>query len=59
MYFDLDIPTVGASALERRELKKIVLEFIDTMTTLVHPSIDLAWSPIPPNRNTVSIPTDG
>ena len=42
MYFDLDIPTVGASALERRELKKIVLEFIDTMTTLVHPSIDLA-----------------
>ena len=42
MYFDLDIPTVGPSAMKKRELKSIAREFTTTMRSLLDSSIDLA-----------------
>ena len=42
MYFDLDIPTVGPSAMNSRELKTIAREFTSTMRSLLDSSIDLA-----------------
>ena len=42
MYFDLDIPTVGSSAMKERELKAIAREFTTTMRSLLDSTVDLA-----------------